>query len=884
MLLAMLAGCQLSVCHAQSWPAVPQEAKPYTRWWWLGSAVTDEGLRWNLEEMQKAGIGGVEITPIYGVQGNEAHDIQYLSPQWMKMLRTTEQLGGELGIEVDMATGTGWPFGGPAVPRDEAACKLNDDGTVGRTMQKVKRAAPGGEGLVIDHFDATAVRHYLDTFDHAFQSTSTPFPHTFFNDSYEVYNADWTPKFLDEFEKKRGYSLLSTLQKTHGGSSDDLSVLNSQWTPEQTSDYRETLGELLLDNFTNQWTDWAHRHGAITRNQAHGSPANLIDIYAAVDIPECEGFGLSDFGIKGLRTDAGFTKKNDSDLSMLKYASSAAHITGKRFTSSETFTWLTEHFRTSLSQCKPDFDLMMVAGVNHIVFHGSAYSPQDEEWPGWRFYASVDMTPANNWWTAMPAFSRYIQRVQTFMQMGEPDNDVLVYLPYYDMIHDLPGRLVQFDIHHMAERAPQFIQQVNSIIHAGYDCDYVSDKYLLKLETANGLLRMRHDGADADDAANAANTAHAATANTGNAAVWKAVVVPNVRYMPLETLQHLFNLSKQGANIVFIGSLPQMVPGHGRQLTQTKPFLRLLKKMQKTAVVATDASRLNDLFGIQPETMRTRQGLSLIRRADAHGHHYFISNLQGRDIDEWVTLATSAQTATFYNPMNGDITRCPLTHDADGSPRLRLQLRSGESIILVTSDNGGASVGDNDAGNIPTHTYRTLNTEKAITLTGWTLSFPQAAPVAIADTFSLVNPCSWTTLGNPTLNETMATGRYNTRFMLPQSAIGSDQPTVGYMLDLGDVRETAIVTVNGQVADTLFAVPYLTDVTRYLKPGENTITVDVANLPANRIAALDRQGVKWRKMKEINVVDLNYKTTTYADWEPVPSGLCSAVTLIPFNL
>ncbi|MBF4212310.1 glycosyl hydrolase family 2, partial [Pseudomonas donghuensis] len=88
--------------------------------------------------------------------------------------------------------------------------------------------------------------------------------------------------------------------------------------------------------------------GALVRNQAHGSPANLLDLYATVDIPEIEGFGLSDFGIKGLRRDPDFTRPNFSDISMLKYASSAAHVMGKPFTSSETFTWLTEHFRTSL--------------------------------------------------------------------------------------------------------------------------------------------------------------------------------------------------------------------------------------------------------------------------------------------------------------------------------------------------------------------------------------------------------------------------------------------------------------------------------------------------------------------------------------------------------
>jgi hypothetical protein len=54
----------------------------------------------------------------------------------------------------------------------------------------------------------------------------------------------------------------------------------------------------------------------------------------------------------------------------------------------------------------------------------------------------------------------------------------------------------------------------------------------------------------------------------------------------------------------------------------------------------------------------------------------------------------------------------------------------------------------------------------------------------------------------------------------------------------------------------------------------------VTNLPANRIADMDRHDVPWRKMKEINVVDINYKKTTYSHWTPMPSGLNSSVKLI----
>ena len=67
-------------------------------------------------------MGSVEITPIYGVKGNDRNEIKYLSPEWMKMLSLVETEAGANGILVDMNQGTGWPFGGPEVTLDNAAC------------------------------------------------------------------------------------------------------------------------------------------------------------------------------------------------------------------------------------------------------------------------------------------------------------------------------------------------------------------------------------------------------------------------------------------------------------------------------------------------------------------------------------------------------------------------------------------------------------------------------------------------------------------------------------------------------------------------------------------------------------------------------------------
>jgi hypothetical protein len=344
-----------------------------------------------------------------------------------------------------------------------------------------------------------------------------------------VYGADWTPAMLDEFEKRRGYKLQDYLPAFLDAKDPKHSLL--------TQDYRETMSDLLLEVFTHTWAKWAHEMGSTVRNQAHGSPADLLDVYAAVDIPEIEGYGLSDFKIKGLRTDS-MWRHNDSDISMLKYASSAAHVTGKPLVSSETFTWLTEHFRTSLSQCKPDFDLMQIGGVNHCYFHGTTYSPKEYPWPGHLFYASMEMSPINTIWRDVPAFTQYMTRVQSFMQYGEPDNDLLLYMPVYDAWYENSGRLLMFAIHGMEKKAPRFVEAVNTIYNAGYDVDYLSDRMLLATKAAP-------DG----------------SIITSGGARYKALVLPGVRFMKPETMQHIVNLAKYGANILFVGGIPDQVPG-----------------------------------------------------------------------------------------------------------------------------------------------------------------------------------------------------------------------------------------------------------------------------------------------------------------------------------
>ena len=824
-------------------------AKAGTRWWWMGSAVDEENLRWSLEQYAAKGIGTVEITPIYGVKGNAERNVPFLSQRWMDLLRFCIEEGSRLGVQIDMSCGTGWPFGGPEVPVEEAACKLVVVDTIvgkkevaklrleapkaekgfaklilqrdfptpdskhrrvialyeSRTRQRVKRAAPGGEGLVIDHFDSTAVAHYLSRIDKAFAETGTPWPATFFNDSYEVYGADWTPTLLEEFAHRRGYRLEDRLPAFIDGDADVI------------SDYRETLSELLLQNFTQQWVQWAHSHGVKVRNQAHGSPANLIDVYAAVDIPEIEGFGLTDFNIKGLRKDAGMTRKNDSDFSMLKYASSAAHITGKPLTSAETFTWLTEHFRTSLSQMKPDLDLMFCAGVNRMLFHGTCFSPKEEAWPGWQFYASVNMSPTNSIWRDALYLMQYIERCQQFLQRGQPDNDFLVYLPVRDMWrHNTRQRLMQFDIHSMATKAADFIRTILYIDSLGFDSDYISERYLLSTTFDRERLRT------------AAGTPYRALIIPGNCRLSEAVE------------QHLKELEAQGARII-------------RELSA--------EVLQQVA---------------RPEAMKAQLGLKLIRRSVANtSYHYFIANLSPKDVDAFVPLAVDFRSAAWIDPMSNST---PYNAEVNNG-LLRVRLRSGESRMLVTDSPSslrerveGFEGRKFSAARVITPSKKGKAGEKSC----WKLSFIESTP-AINETFFIDSLRTWEGLSAETA-KLMGTGVYECTFHLNADELDGKQ----WQIDLGDVRESARVRLNNVDLGCAWAVPFVLNIPQEaLHAGENLLRIEVTNLPANRIATLDRQKIPWRKFEDINVVDINYRSSSYADWTPVPSGLKGPVRLLP---
>ena len=811
----------------------------------MGSAVNEADITRQLEQFAGAGLGGIHIIPIYGVRGYESQFIPFLSNRWLAVFAHTVREANRLRLGVDLTTGTGWPFGGPNVSPDIAAKQWKLSGgrlTTALTNQQVKRAAPGGAGLVVDYFDKAAVRQYLTRFDSTLAQLPQK-PRAVYNDSYEVYGANWTTGFADEFRKRRGYDLNEQLRAFL----DTTGLEAGVWVRQ---DFHQTLAELLREGFTSTWTGWARSKGYQTRNQAHGSPGNLLDLYALTDIPETESFGSSRFSIPGLRVDDGYDVERfgtPHPLAM-KFASSAANLTGKSLVSSETGTWLANHFHVALSQIKSQIDELFTAGINHVFYHGITYSPQAEAYPGWLFYASTNYGPSSHFWPHLPLLNQYVERCQSRLQRSKPDNDVLVYFP----IHDLwatpaksDGGIHQLEVHHV-ERwllPLPFGQLGEQLLQRGYAFDYVSDDLLNKLTVdSQGQLKS-------------------------GASTYRVLLIPRLTYLPETTLTQLEKLARQGVQIVFTDQLPQQAPGfyghHARSaiLQQQGRDLRRLPSVR----VSQNVFQTLDSAGIRAERLAPL-GLSFIRKKAGDTTQYFITNLGNRFREGWVALLAKG-TAIQYDPLTNEHSELHQRTNQTGQNEVFLRVEPGQSRfvdVVRTAVPASATSGDMNH-----------STESIVKLAGpWQLQFGPGKPV-LTTTHELPTFVSWTTLGDSALYYS-GKAHYVTTFNLPTTAAINRS----YKLDLGDVREVADVRLNGQSLGTAWCLPYqLTIPANRLRRGANRLEIDVTNLSANYMRLYDRQHPGWKKFYDINIVDIRYQPFDASKWEPMPSGLLGPVQL-----
>ena len=264
-----------------------------------------------------------------------------------------------------------------------------------------------------------------------------------------------------------------------------------------------------------------------------------------------------------------------------------------------------------------------------------------------------------------------------------------------------------------------------------------------------------------------------------------------------------------------------------------------------------------------------QKGIQFIRKKKSDGRTiYFIANTTKESFEGWLPFHVKAGSVVLYDPMNGEFGKGKFRKANDDLLEVYVHLTQEQSLIIETYQ---------DEIETPPFNYYEI-TDVSIPLSGkWKISFTSGGPELPApltrDTLS-----SWTTFGPLLYPAFSGTASYTLEFSRP------NQVAKSWLLDLGDVKESAHVYLNGKSLGKLIGPVYQLHLNHSLLLEKNVLEIRVSNLMANRIADLDKRGVFWKKFYNVNfparkVENRKNGLFNASHWVPKESGLFGPVTL-----
>jgi len=324
------------------------------------------------------------------------------------------------------------------------------------------------------------------------------------------------------------------------------------------------------------------------------------------------------------------------------------------------------------------------------------------------------------------------------------------------------------------------------------------------------------------------------------------VIDPSVTRMTLPVLRKLSALSKAGVTIV--GARPLATPS----LSDDAAEFRRLAQETFTQGRGDLAAALAGLR-LDPDMDDGGAGLRYVHRTLDDGDIYFVSNPDAKSKAVSVSFRTAGRAAELWRADTGAIVPTSY-HTQDGRTIVPLELAPHDAAFVVFRKPGP-----------PGRQLASPVGKTIVAVEGaWTLSFPQGPTVSAATL------ASWTESPDASIRYFSGTALYANSFQLPKTWKKGQGRVV---LNLGEVKNLASVSLNGQPIGVAWKAPYELDVTDALKSGANTLEVQVTNLWPNRLIGDHQPGAGAPKA-----------WTSFNPFPPnaplLPSGLMGPVTLI----
>ena len=871
-------------------------------------------------------------------------NLRYLSPEFLEVLGHAVRKARDLGLRADVVIGTGWPFGGPQIAPElgvrrlrvemveptgaarslpvlkpgeklEAALLLegnkravnletavdvteqiargaNVPSPGGRllmmfidspTGMRVKRPSLGAEGLVLDHLNAHALNWFLDDVaEKLVASVGVGNLGALHSDSLEVFNEEWTPGFLPEFSKRRGYDLkhyLPALIADAGPRTADIRY-----------DFWRTVSELALDNYVRPLHEWCAKHGVMLQSESYGTPPVDMTSYADIDYPMGESYDWKTFVAS-------------------RWASSAAHQYRKRVVSAEAYTWLRfPRYVSTLQDVKLGSDLQFVCGINRLVAHGYGYSPPAAGVPGWGYYASIMLNDNNPWWPYFHLLADYVRRTSYALSLGTPRVDVAVYLPEDDVMAKQPiGEGEGLNLYMSTKFRLSGDKPVQEF---GLPSAYQAESAVLKTIMTAGYS---FDGFDRSILQPGLKTS-AGRLEAGDVS-YRIVILPGLRGISLPILERLADFCRSGGVLIATRRLPDAAYGLKDRDANNSRVQRLIAELfgggpsnqtrrnaygRGTAIYVPDDTdalgRVLASLGPEVRFEKPNADVAFVHRGDGERDIYFLANTSPAGKTLKAIFRDGKAAPQFWDAMAGAVSDAPLSRKTRDGTEVSVHLEPYGSILVVFDS--AEVTAPIQATNVPVenldfdtvgHSWIARVSEPGryfIETANGRVERNVLAPVPpvvlnrrwtlrIGDDESSLDVLkSWTEI--PKYRFYSGRGSYRTAVDLPAAAFGSDR---GLCLDLGEVHQIAEVSINGNPAGVCWKLPHRIDITKWTKAGRNVISVDITNLLINRI--LGAPTPDYAGLEPLQFPLPQEKTTIPA---PLPSGLLGPVSVVPYTI
>lgn len=619
-------------------------------------------------------------------------------------------------------------------------------------------------------------------------------------DSFEDGYPNWTGALLKKFQEYRGYDPKPYLPVLAG-----KLVGSAEISDRFLHDYRKTVADCMADGSYGRLAELAGKQGLEIQGEAAGPAWSGTMCMDGLKNLGRHQRPMGEFWQDGTLTSAGQNKVG-------KQTATAAHVYGRKTASAEAFTSFSQHWGDSPASLKPTADRAFCEGINRFVFHTMTCTrPQDGK-PGYEYGAGTHFNPNVTWWQqAAGPWLSYVNRCQALLQSGLFVADVLFY---------------------NGDWAPNYVppKHVEPSLGKGYDYDVCNAEVLLTRLSAKEGRIVLPDGMS-----------------------YRLLVLPDSRRMPVEVVTKIKELVAAGATVV--GPLPESDPGlkdYPKCDAEVKQIAAEVWGACDGKAVKQQAFGKGRVFwgkplreillgdGVQPDFEYSGKDafIDFIHRTTGEAEIYFLANRNNRPESVSCTFRVSGKQPEIWDPVTGQRRDLGVFTQKDGCTIVPLEFeRNGSMFVVFKKETRNVKLETGGSGN------NFLKFEPVQEIAGpWTVQFDpqwfypteglngdQAKGLLVFDKLE-----DWAKRPEPAIQHFSGTVIYKKKFEL--STVSSFQfPVSNCFLDLGTVKETAKVKLNGQDLGVVWCHPWRVEITGAVMPGENKLEIEVVNLWPNRL-------------------------------------------------